>query len=563
MLTLFLIGMFTLKFNIQSVKTESATIIVPDDYPTIQEAINNANDGDTVYVRAGTYFENVVVNKTVSLVGENRENTIIDGNGTYWGVMKVTADNTLVTGFTVKNSNRFGIQIWKSFGNTIKENYVTDTFYGIRLDQSTNNSMIGNIVKSNSFMGILLSNSKNNILRYNEMADNPQNFGVWSISIHDFISDVDNSNTVNGKPIYYWVNQHDSQIPADAGVVIVVNSTSIVVKNLTLTNNDHGVYFAYTTSSSIESNAVTNSTYGIDLFHSFNNTISGNMVSDNTLGVSMRFTSDNNIVRNNTIATNSNGIYLYQSDGNIVTGNLIYDNYNYGIDLTESNRNFFHHNNLIENKKSVSPYSSGNNVWDDGYPSGGNHWSDYEERYPDAKELDDSGIWDTPYVIDENNQDNYPLMNPWTPTPTVTIATIDIDPDTLNLRSKGKWITAYIELPEGYSVGDIDRTTVMLNDTIPVDTFWVDKPLESVIGDYDEDGIPDLMVKFDRVEVIEFIFNANSLPNNKSIYVMLTLTGQLTDETPFEGNDTIRIVLPYYKYTMYKHSSYKRTLIPI
>jgi len=50
------------------------------------------------------------------------------------------------------------------------------------------------------------------------------------------------------------------------------------------------------------------------------------------------------------------------------------------------------------------------NVWDDGYPSGGNYWSDYEERYPNATEIDGTGIWDTPYVIDENNEDNYPIV---------------------------------------------------------------------------------------------------------------------------------------------------------
>ena len=49
-------------------------------------------------------------------------------------------------------------------------------------------------------------------------------------------------------------------------------------------------------------------------------------------------------------------------------------------------------------------------TWDDGYPSGGNYWSDYEDKYPNAAELDGSKIWDTPYVISENDQDNYPLV---------------------------------------------------------------------------------------------------------------------------------------------------------
>jgi len=126
----------------------------------------------------------------------------------------------------------------------------------------------------------------------------------------------------------------------------------------------------------------------------------------------------------------------------------------------------------------------------------------------------------------------------------VITATVDIHPKTVALRSNGIWVTAYIELPQSYNLSDIDVSTILLNDTVPVDPFWVDKTLESVNGDYDADDIPDLMVKFDRGEVIEFVFGDTSLPNNKIIYVTLTLAGQFTDGTPFEGNDTIRIILP-------------------
>jgi len=121
-------------------------------------------------------------------------------------------------------------------------------------------------------------------------------------------------------------------------------------------------------------------------------------------------------------------------------------------------------------------------------------------------------------------------------------ATIDIDPDTLNLRSKGRWITCYIEFPVGYYVGDINRTTILLNDTIPVDQFWIDKPLQSVIGDYDNDSIPDLMVKFDRQAVIQLILE-NYVFTDRFGNVTLTVTGKLYDGTPFQGSDIIRIIL--------------------
>lgn len=120
----------------------------------------------------------------------------------------------------------------------------------------------------------------------------------------------------------------------------------------------------------------------------------------------------------------------------------------------------------------------------------------------------------------------------------VQTATIDIDPNTLNLESEGQWITAYIELPEGYSVEDIDGSTVSLNDII-----WVDLEAPTQIGDYDEDGIDDLMVKFDRAEVLEWLGTADySEDTGKSVEVTLTVTGEVAGET-FEGSDTVRVLL--------------------
>jgi len=115
--------------------------------------------------------------------------------------------------------------------------------------------------------------------------------------------------------------------------------------------------------------------------------------------------------------------------------------------------------------------------------------------------------------------------------------TLDADPDALNLKSKGRWVTCYIEVSEGYNVGDINRTTVMLNDTIPVDAFWVDKPLESVIGDYDNDTISDLMVKFDRQALIECL----KTKGITGVEVTLTITGE-ANGISFEVTDTIKVI---------------------
>jgi hypothetical protein len=130
-------------------------------------------------------------------------------------------------------------------------------------------------------------------------------------------------------------------------------------------------------------------------------------------------------------------------------------------------------------------------------------------------------------------------------------ATLNISPNTLNLENKGKWITAYIELPEGYSVADINRTTILLNGTISVDPFWISKPIKSVIGDYDNDSIPDLMVKFNRQQVINYIManvDLERLYEVRFMTITLTVTGKLNNGTPFQGSDTIRIILPMPRY---------------
>ena len=115
--------------------------------------------------------------------------------------------------------------------------------------------------------------------------------------------------------------------------------------------------------------------------------------------------------------------------------------------------------------------------------------------------------------------------------------TVVIDPETLNLRSKGKWITVYIELPGGYYANEIDVSTVVLNGTVPAEQG------PTAIDDYDGDGVPDLMVKFDRAAVQQYILNSVDLTEH-FIEVTLTVTGYLDDGTPFQGNDTIRVVSP-------------------
>jgi nitrous oxidase accessory protein NosD len=105
LLALLVLGTLTILFHIQSV--EARTIIVPDDYPTIQAAINAAASRDTVFVRNGTHYEHIEINRPLTLVGEDNKTTIIDGNGTRT-VTLITASYASISNFTVRNAGLKG-----------------------------------------------------------------------------------------------------------------------------------------------------------------------------------------------------------------------------------------------------------------------------------------------------------------------------------------------------------------------------------------------------------------------------------------------------------------------
>ena len=117
-------------------------------------------------------------------------------------------------------------------------------------------------------------------------------------------------------------------------------------------------------------------------------------------------------------------------------------------------------------------------------------------------------------------------------------ASVDAKPDTLNLASRATWVTAYIELPKSISLSHINVSSIRLNGTIPAD---LSEP--ATIGDYDNDGLPDLMIKFDRAAVQRYILD-NVPIEAKSMTTTLTVTGKLNDGTLFQGIDTIKITFP-------------------
>ena len=109
------------------------------------------------------------------------------------------------------------------------------------------------------------------------------------------------------------------------------------------------------------------------------------------------------------------------------------------------------------------------------------------------------------------------------------IATLDFDPDTVNLASKGKWVVAYIELPEGYSVEDVVVATLVLNDAVPADLSH-----KTTLGDADRDGVPDLMVKFSRDALQQHLVDG---PDQR-----VFVSGSLSDGSMFVGYDVITVI---------------------
>ena len=312
-LTLLMLSILTLVFNVQPAKAEPRTWIVDDDGPadfhTIQEAIDAANPGDTVYVRAGIYCENVIVSKTISIIGEDNVKTVIDGRkGSY--VIQIVNNNVTISGFYIKNGT-WGI-FAESRNSTIEDNKVLDCTYAI-----------------------FVSGSGNKIRR----------------------------------------------------------------------------------------NLITNVSRGIQIWYCDNSVVNNEIIGNQTqftIGVGLTSGGYTKCEGNEVIGNNVTGFWTAISLYTSMSDRPIYDNHIY-------------HNNFVNYTENVNFFRAVfNNFWDDGYPSGGNYWSDYTgvDLYsgPYQNETGSDGIGDSPYVIKADNRDRYPLMSFYGVVPIYPIAAFNYSP---------------------------------------------------------------------------------------------------------------------------------------
>lgn len=510
----------------------SSVIIVPDDYPTIQEAINAAHGWDTILVKAGQYNESITIDKPLNLTGEDKKTTIIDGNYNMTVVL-VQANHVNISGFTIQNSRTdiiavatlasrsaaggiallesgsniitnntiqaciAGVAIcpgssnnivrdntvirgdlpgiaftaygvWDFFGagyntisnnnlsgvnygigvglgagnevitgnrveagfpllkgiwlvnsthNTLENNIVSGAAYstggGISFEEDCNNNILDNNKISNGTRGIWLYKSGGNILRRNSLYNNTYNFGVEGSDLSDYINDIDTSNTIDGKPIYYLLNQTDLDINPrtwpEIGFLGLINSKNINVWRLSMIENIQGLLMAQVSNSEIAECYFTNHQDGIYFWNCSGNTIMGNTI----------------------ISSGLSGIRMTNCENNIIRGNTLLEN-TLAVVLTDSKDNTFHRNNFLYSTQ-VEQVDPGelSNIWDDrnSFPGPfpcpicgdlrpvGNYWSDYtgldDGLHTQEHNCPGDGIGDTGLPCHE--VDYHPLMRPWVP----------------------------------------------------------------------------------------------------------------------------------------------------
>ena len=228
---------------------ESITIYVDDDgaadYTSIQDAIDNASDGDTVFVYSGTYKECLKINKRITLRGENIETTIVDGGGLN-PIVRINADSVTICGFTIQNSSSesgSAVKIY-SKSNNIYENKIINNYFGIILNEGRN-FIRNNNISSNNARGILLNSGCPSVIIENNIVSHNRYGGIY---------------------IYFL-------------------SENTVIRGNNINSNSAGIYLNSADKIDISENTISYNSEGIHLYESSLNTINLNSISNNKVGI--------------------------------------------------------------------------------------------------------------------------------------------------------------------------------------------------------------------------------------------------------------------------------------
>ena len=356
-------------------------VFVPDGYPKIQQAVETSN---IVIVRDGVYRENIIVNKSLTILSENGStNCVVQAADSDGDVFHVTADNVNISGFTIEGGYH-GIYIDHAENCYIANNSVSDNKYGIHLRYSSNNTISGNTILNNNEYGICLDNSDNNIITdnlficnvegirigdscNNVITDNTfENDGIFihyeAARNHNYIR----SNTINGKPLIYLENVSDRVI-TKAGQVILVGCNRVTIKNLDISNACVGLQLYGVKDSRIMNVNIANCREGIILKKCSNVEIKNTSLfncSSYASSIIYLFSTNSTTIANSTITDGSPGIVLVHSFNNTIAYNTL-TNVWASIKLVESSNNSIIDNTItnkyIQPDAGISVYNSNHN----------------------------------------------------------------------------------------------------------------------------------------------------------------------------------------------------------
>ena len=406
-------------FNNKVFDCQWNTIDGDDSYPPNDYGIFlNGNSNNTIRNCVITEFwsgiflylsdNNTIINNTVNLnnigimVGHSSDNTVVNNTAkeNSQGDLYISTEFNSHCNNIIENNTGSGDRPIKFFNSSVDlQNKILSKLILCNADNSninnvtvtgsdslknndvyvwgTDHSNLTNINSSNNFFGILLVSSSNNTLTNNTMNNNTYNFNINGWQNSHFYHDIDTSNLVDNKPIYYWTNEKNAPNGCkntliselnNTGFVALISCDNITVKNLNLTKNFNGILLVNTTNSKILNNTASSNNFGIYLYSSTNNTLTNNTANSNNNGIYISYSSSNKILNSMASFNQWNGIYLYISSKNTIINNiLIHNNLNYTeLNITGFTINFTHptpeNNSVVNNSFLTINISSNVNV---------------------------------------------------------------------------------------------------------------------------------------------------------------------------------------------------------
>ena len=342
-------------------------------YSSIYGAIIDANDGDTVYVEAGTYNESVEITSSINLVGAGAEKTTIRGLYFSSHGIHITAHGVKLTGFTIMTvgSTGNGIEIVEANNCSITDNIIITYHKGISITNSRDIVLAGNSIvlnRSGDFdekQLISISESTGISLMGNDLEGNGISITGETLE-HWNTHTVDDENYIDGKKLIYWNEKDGGTVPQGCGQVIIVDCTNVTVQTQKIENCHNGITLAYSSFSTVSHNdCSSNEACGIHLYRSNNNIVNENNCRNSENGISL-VRSYSNTIRNNSCSGRSFGIYLDNSGNNTIEYNSCNSSID-GIHLQYSDNNSIDNNTCHSNTDdgiyisfSDSPYVTNN-----------------------------------------------------------------------------------------------------------------------------------------------------------------------------------------------------------